>query len=204
MTAFPQICDAKAVVFDLEFTAWEGSVASRWSRPGEFTELVQIGALRVDARSFAVETEMNVLVRPRLNPVLSDYLVKLTGITNDELAERGADFTNAYDQFISFAGDGPIVAFGRDDLIFETNLKLYGIRNPSPLPRYVNIVPWLIENGIDPKGKNACDVSPLAGVAFKGQKHNALADAHSVLAGVKALVERGAKNPLLAAADKRA
>ncbi len=46
MTSFPQI---RAIIFDLEFTAWEGSVAHRWSRPGEFTELVQIGALKIDA-----------------------------------------------------------------------------------------------------------------------------------------------------------
>jgi len=197
MMIFPQFCDGRAVVFDLEFTAWEGSVANRWSRPGEFTELVQIGALRVDARSLAVEAKMDVLVRPQFNPVLSDYFVKLTGIVNDELAARGVDFETAYDEFLRFAGGALIVAFGRDDLIFEANLKLYGIRDAPPLPPYVNIVPWLIENGIDPKGRNACDVGPLAGVAFKGQKHNALADAHSVLAGVKALVDRGARNPLL-------
>jgi inhibitor of KinA sporulation pathway (predicted exonuclease) len=197
MMVFPQIRDASAVVFDLEFTAWEGSVAHRWSRPGEFTELVQVGALRVDARSFAVEAEMDVLVRPRLNPVLSGYFARLTGITNEELGARGVDFAKAHDEFIRFASGVTIVAFGRDDLIFETNLKLYGIRDAPPLPPYVNIVPWLIENGIDPKGKNACDVGPLAGATFKGRKHNALADAHSVLAGIKALVERGAKNPLL-------
>ena len=51
------------------------------------------------------------------------------------------------------------------------------MRGEKKLPPYANIVPWLIENGIDPKGRNACDVGPLAGVAFKGQKHNALADA---------------------------
>jgi inhibitor of KinA sporulation pathway (predicted exonuclease) len=195
MTSFPQI---RAVVFDLEFTAWEGSVAHRWSRPGEFTELVQIGALLVDARSFAVEREMDLLVKPRLNPVLSDYLVKLTGITNEELAARGVDFADAYRAFLDFADGARIAAFGRDDLIFEANLALYGMRGEKSLPPYTNIVPWLIANGIDPKGRNACDVGPLAGVAFKGQKHNALADAHSVLGGIAALVARGAENPLLA------
>ena len=195
MPSFPQL---RAVIFDLEFTAWEGSVAHRWSRPGEFTELVQIGALKIDARSFAVEDELDVLVRPRLNPVLSDYLVKLTGIANEDLAARGVDFADAYDRFLRFADGAVIAAFGRDDLIFDFNLALYGMRGAPPLPRYVNIVPWLIENGIDPKGKNACDVGPLAGVAFEGQKHNALADSHSVLSGIKALVARGAGNPLLA------
>ncbi len=196
MASFPQI--RAAVVFDLEFTAWEGSVAARWSRPGEFTELVQIGALRLDADTFAELGTLDLLVRPRLNPVLSDYLVQLTGITNDELAARGVDFVEAYRAFLAFAAGAPIAAFGRDDLIFETNLRLYGLRGMPPLPPYTNIVPWLIENGIDPKGRNACDVGPLAGVAFEGQKHNALADARSVASGIKALVGRGARNPLLA------
>ena len=194
MTSCPQI---KAVVFDLEFTAWQGSVAHRWSRPGEFTELVQIGALLVDAQSFEVGRELDVLVKPRLNPVLSEYFVALTGIANEELAARGIDFADAYRSFAAFAGGARLFAFGRDDLIFEANLALYGIKDAVPLPAYTNIVPWLVANGIDPKGRNACDVGPLAGVAFHGQKHNALADAHSVLAGIKALVGRGASNPLL-------
>jgi len=194
MTSFPQI---RAVVFDLEFTAWEGSMAHRWSRPGEFAELVQIGAVKVDALSFAELESLDVLVKPRLNPVLSDYFVTLTGIANDALAARGMDFVQAYETFRAFADGAPIFAFGRDDLIFAGNLKLYGIGDALPLPHYTNIVPWLIENGIDPKGKNACDVGPLAGVSFRGQKHNAMDDSRSVLSGIKALVERGARNPLI-------
>lgn len=186
----------KAVVFDLEFTAWEGSVLYRWLRPGEFTELVQIGALRVDAQSLQVEAELDLLVRPRINPLLSSYFVELTGITNAELAARGMDFESAYAEFIRFCDGAPIAAFGRDDLIFDANFRLYGLRGLPPLPRYTNIVPWLIENGIDPKGRNACDVGPLCGVPFTGQKHNALADTRSVLSGIAALVARGASNPL--------
>lgn len=186
----------KAVVFDLEFTAWEGSVHYRWLRPGEFTELVQIGALRVDAQSLQVEAELDLLVRPRINPLLSSYFVELTGITNAELAARGMDFESAYGEFIRFCDGAPIAAFGRDDLIFDANFRLYGLRGLPPLPRYTNIVPWLIENGIDPKGRNACDVGPLCGVPFTGQKHNALADTRSVLSGIAALVARGASNPL--------
>ena len=198
MTGFPQIRSHRAVVFDLEFTAWEGSMAHRWSRPGEFTEVVQIGAFKVDAHTFAVEGELDLLVRPRLNPVLSDYFVGLTGITNEELAARGMDFADAYRAFLEFADGVPIFAFGRDDLILVANVGLYGLKDAAPTPPYSNIVPWLIENGIDPRGRNACDVGPLAGVAFRGQKHNALADSYSVLSGIEALVARGARNPLIA------
>ena len=40
-----------AIVYDLEFTAWEGSMSHRWLLPGEFKEVVQIGAVKVDADS---------------------------------------------------------------------------------------------------------------------------------------------------------
>jgi len=196
MTGFPQICD-HAVVFDLEFTAWQGSVAHRWSRPGEFTELVQIGAVKVDVQSLNVVDDLNLLVRPRVNPVLSDYLVELTGITNEALAAHGVDFADAYDRFVRFVDGGVIAAFGRDDLIFDANIRLYGLKDAPPSPLYINVIPWLLENGIDPRGKNACDVAPLAGVVFEGRRHDALDDARGVLAGIKALVERGARNPLL-------
>jgi inhibitor of KinA sporulation pathway (predicted exonuclease) len=186
-----------AIVFDLEFTAWEGSMEHRWMRPGEFREVVQIGAVKLDAQSLGIVGEFDALVRPRLNPVLSPYLERLTGIFNRHLAERGVDFVDAYRDFISFADGACCVAFGRDDLVLEENLRLYGIGDAPVMAPYTNIVPWLYENGIDPRGCNACDVGPLTGVAFEGHKHNALDDARSVAAGIRALVQRGARNPLL-------
>ena len=68
-------------IFDLEYTAWECSMARSWLTPGEFREVVQIGAVKLDADSFAAQAEFEVLVRPRFNPVLSPYFEKLTGIS---------------------------------------------------------------------------------------------------------------------------
>ncbi len=186
-----------ATVFDLEFTAWDGSMARRWLGPGEFKELVQIGAVKVDAQSFAVLAEFEIVVRPRINPVLSDYLVALTGVTNDTLAERGVDFVEAYERFVAFAAGGLTCAFGRDELVFEENIRLYGIAAPPPAPAYVNAIALLLENGIDPRGFHACDVARLCGAAFAGRQHDALDDARSVAIGIKTLVSRGARNILL-------
>ncbi|HTQ13837.1 MAG TPA: 3'-5' exonuclease [Rhizomicrobium sp.] len=186
-----------ATIFDLEFTAWEGSLARRWLGPGEFKELVQIGAVKVDAESFEVLEELDVLARPRVNPVLSEYLVALTGITNAALEERGMDFTQAHARFVDFAAGGPACAYGRDDLVFAENFRLYGIRDTPAAPRYIDAVPYLIENGIDPRGFHACDVARLCGAQFLGREHDALDDAHSVRLGLRALVARGARNILL-------
>ena len=182
------------VVFDLEFTAWAGSVAARWSRAGEYTEVVQIGAVKLDAETLKVIDEFECLVRPRVNPVLSHYLTDLTGITNAMVDERGLDFITAYRAFLDFVGPSPIWAFGRDDLIFADNLKMYAW-DALPVPHYTNAIPWLAEHGIDLTGKHACDVAEAAGTVFVGRKHDALADARGVAAGIRAVVSRGAANP---------
>ena len=80
---------ALPVVFDLEFTAWPGSIQSQWSRPGEFREVVQIGAVRLSPSTLKPVDEFEMLIIPRLNPVLSDFFVQLTGITNEALTRRG-------------------------------------------------------------------------------------------------------------------
>jgi inhibitor of KinA sporulation pathway (predicted exonuclease) len=185
------------VIFDLEFTAWQGSMEHRWLRPGEFREVVQIGAVRLDAVTLEETAAFNVLARPRLNPVLSSYFEELTGVTNRALAEEGVDFAQAYRAFVAFADGTPTFAFGRDDLVLADNLKLYGLGDVPPLLAYSNIVPWLIEQGIDPRGLHACDIARSAGAAFEGRRHDALDDARSVALGVAALVTRGAANPFL-------
>jgi inhibitor of KinA sporulation pathway (predicted exonuclease) len=197
MTSFPQKPSQSAVVYDLEFTAWEGSMANRWSRPGEFTELVQIGAVRVNAETFAVEAEMDVLVRPRLNPVLSDYFTGLTGITNDDITARGLDFVIAYRAFLKFTEGCTTMAFGTDDLIFVDNIRLYGLSGLGTPPTFINLRPWFNANGVPTAKLHSCDVGPTLGVAFEGRQHNALADTHSLVAGIRVMLERGAKNPLL-------
>jgi len=185
-----------AIIFDLEFTAWAGSMVSRWTRPGEHTEIVQIGAVKLDAESLKITDEFECLVRPRVNPVLSHYLTELTGITNEALEVRAVDFITAYRGFLDFVGPSPTWAFGRDDLIFAENLKLY-VWEGLPVPPYANALPWFASHGIDLKGKHACDVAEAAGAAFEGRKHDALSDARGVAAGIRAVVARGAPNPFV-------
>jgi inhibitor of KinA sporulation pathway (predicted exonuclease) len=185
------------VLFDTEFTAWEHSMANRWLAPGEFREIVQIGAVKLDAQSLATVETFEILVKPQFNPLLSDYFVTLTGITNEAVKERGVGFREAYDRFVAFVGGDTMAAFGRDDLVLTDNLKLIGIEDALPLPPHRNIAVWLRENGIHTGGLHACDVAEACGVPFEGRKHDALDDSRSLAEGVRALVKRGAKNPFL-------
>ncbi|HEY1836160.1 MAG TPA: 3'-5' exonuclease [Rhizomicrobium sp.] len=186
-----------ATVFDLEFTAWEHSLGERWMAPGQFREVVQIGAVKIDARTFAPLDELNILVKPRINARLSHFLENLTGVTNEAVAERGVDFAQAYARFVAFCAGGTICSFGRDDHVLEANLRLYGIASAPPLPQHVNAALWLRQNGIATEGQHACDVARLCGAQFTGREHDALEDARSVALGIETLVARGAANPLL-------
>lgn len=184
-----------AIVFDLEFTAWQGSLARNWLDPGEFREVVQIGAVSFDADSLARLGEFGMVVRPRLNPLLSDYFVTLTGISNETLKTHGRDFAEAYASFVRFAAGGTIHAYGRDDLVIEENLRLYGLRDMPPLPAYRDLRPWLRENGIDTERLHAGEAARAAGAAFGGRLHDALDDARALALAIETLMKRGATNP---------
>lgn len=173
-------------------------MARKWMAPGEFKEVIQIGAVKVDESFSPLET-FNVLIRPRLNRALSPFIQQLTGITNSAIEAEGIDFVNAFRRFTEFAGSLPIVAFGRDDLVLWDNIRLYGLKNLPPMPAWIDIRGWLMENGIDPRGMHACDVGPKAGVPFDGHTHDGLCDALSVAAGIKALMSRGARRPSVGA-----
>ena len=72
----------EVLIYDTEFTAWTGSMARNWRGPGEFKEIVQIGAITLAAQDMNESGSFSVLIKPVKNPVLSSYFEKLTRITN--------------------------------------------------------------------------------------------------------------------------
>lgn len=186
---------ATITVFDLEYTAWECSMARHWLEPGQYKEVVQIGAVKLDGRDLSILGEFDLLVRPRINPVLSPYFENLTGITNDDVAARGVDFVDAYERFARFASDGPIMAFGHDEWILEENLRLYGITEFRALPRFADLRSWFAACNIDPRGMLSCEIAPSLGLNVGGRAHNALDDARSMALSMEEMVKRGAVRP---------
>jgi inhibitor of KinA sporulation pathway (predicted exonuclease) len=180
-------------IFDLEYTAWECSMARHWLMPGEFKEVVQIGAVKLDADSFAVLGEFEILVRPRINPLLSPYFEKLTGITSARIARQGTDFALAYARFVEFAGEGPIAAFGHDERVLEDNVRLYGMAGAPTLPVFYDLRGWFAALGVDPRGMLSCELGSALGVPFAGQAHNALDDARAIASAMAAMASRGAR-----------
>jgi inhibitor of KinA sporulation pathway (predicted exonuclease) len=176
------------VVMDLEYTAWEGSLAANWSRPGEYREIVQIGAVRL-APDLAEADSFMRYVRPVKNPLLSAYFIDLTGITQRIVDAQGTDFPDALAMFARFAADAAkVLSNGPDGDIVRENCGWHGIPCPFDPPLLQNIRPHLAagfaraDTDVD-SGK----LPDLVGSPVPGRAHDALSDARSIAAAIRFL-----------------
>lgn len=180
---------AVVVALDLEITAWPGSLARYWSGPGEAMEIVQIGAAKLDARNgFTEVAGFDVLVRPKINPLLSDYFISLTGITQADVDAKAVDFKIAMERFIRFLGEGTgaVLSTGSDGHVLEVNCKLNGVPFPYPSSLFHNIGP-LLARAIDRERVQSSDLPSLLGFPAPGRPHQAYTDAQCVAGALQVL-----------------
>lgn len=179
------------VVYDLEYTTWPGARERQWNGPGEHREVVQIGAVILDA-GFRERAALEILVRPRRNPQLSDYFTRLTGITQTRLDAEGIDADLALDRFLDFAGtDMPLVSNGLDAVVLAENCQLLG-RLDCFSSRAVDVHPLLRSvSGRD--DFYSCDLPAVFGLPHVGGAHTALADARCVAAALAKITQSNSK-----------
>lgn len=186
----------EVVLFDTEFTAWAGTMARNWRGPGEYREVVQIGAIVIDAETFVERSSFDVLIKPVVNPMLSSYFEGLTRITNERLASEGVDLATAVQRFLAFAGRRPMHAYGRDDRIIAANAVLLARPEIWPAERSAfNLRDWLVEVGVPLAGVHSGELAAHVGAVSQGTAHDAVLDSRSLAEAVRYLVKRGAPNP---------
>lgn len=187
------------VIFDTEYTTWDGAMARGWMGENEYRELVQIGALKVEWPSGNVIDSLDILVKPVRNPKLSDYFTQLTGITQDVIDRNGIAFGDALKIFVDFCGAyTPTLCYGNDFCILAENIALHHVH---PLnfygwgcPEFMNCAPAFIR--ADPSiGEKKVNSGKLWAhfdlpKPHEADEHNALFDCYSILAGLKHLKHR--------------
>ena len=117
----------EAVIYDLEYTTWSGANERSWSGKDEYREIIRIGAISINLDSLQEIEALDVFVKPSANPVLSDYCVKLTDITNEQIQAEGIAFHEALHKFVDFVGKRNIFSCGLDILVIVENLRLNNI-----------------------------------------------------------------------------
>ena len=170
------------VAFDLEFTSWEGAVSRHWTGAGERREVVEIGAVKLDAaQSFRELAALRVLVRPLLNPLLSDYFTGLTRITQREVDQNGLSFSEALKAFATFveAADA-IVCWGSDAMVLAENCGIHRISFPISELKFHSVRSQVCEAFDLPYATASGELPDLLGLRRTGEKHDAISDARAV------------------------
>jgi hypothetical protein len=176
------------ILFDAEFTAWLGSLASNWSRPGEVCEMFQWGLVHarktLDGK-FAEVAAATIYIKTVLVPELPEYSVNLTGVTQQQLDAEGVPFAQALAQMFEFSHQGsiPVLSYGSDRNVLAENCSLLSCSPPQFNPGFINIRASI--QAADPRTATLSSgqlytLVPDSGLT--GHVHNALHDVRSILA----------------------
>ncbi|MFH1741129.1 MAG: 3'-5' exonuclease [bacterium] len=181
------------IVFDMEYTAWEGSVQRNWSGPNEHREIVQIGAVKLDVgRGLEEIDSFEIMIRPRINPQLSDYFITLTKITQDRVDWEGVDLVEAMADFSSFAGSSSLLyCNGIDAELLAENSDLYRINCPLNKDRFRNVSSLLSREAQVTNHVVSGELDEVFGIKVDLPAHDAVADARKIAAVLRNLRKKG-------------
>lgn len=180
MTAPAFLPSPPFVLVDTEYTTWEGAMARGWSGPGERREIIQIGALIIGDGWQAAARFIRWCL-PVFNPVLSDYCVTLTGVTQEKIDLEGMPFRQALQQFVSFSGGLDVWCYGKDWTVLRENCEWHGMA--MPLDRFRDVRDLVRAAGHNPFEWTSGTLHRLAGLPRPGgREHDALDDCLSIAA----------------------
>ena len=186
------VSTAPVVVFDLEYTAWDGSQERGWSGPGEVREIVQIGAVRLEHGLGSAETaDFSRLIKPVLVPQLSDYFTSLTRITQQRVDSAGVPFAEALTAFVSFAAEASLLSNGPDGDVVTENCRLLGLDCPIDSSRFRDVRERLAASlRRDVEDVDSFRLREMIGLPPTDAPHDALADARAVADALRVVTSR--------------
>lgn len=181
------------VVFDTEWTSWPGFWETGWDQPGKYREIIQIGAVRLSRHDGLRESgSLSVLVKPVRNPVLSDYIVELTGITQQDIDDRALGLDSALAQFADFADGSPLMALGDDMEVLDENCALHNMLNPFTGTTFTNLRPVFASYlGQQPESFMSCELPQIFGFRPPGIRHQAVDDSRCIAEALRILKRNG-------------
>lgn len=176
------------VLMDTEQTCWEGSWERRQAGAPldtDLREVIQIGAVTVDAGDFRVLSQFEHVVRPRVNPVLTEFCVALTGVTQGRIDAEGTSYEEGLKAFLDYVGGRPVVVYNADEDVLRENVAINGLS--AEIPTFRRLKGDLERCGVDMTHVNSGKIAKRLGSAATYREHDALADVVSMADGLAIL-----------------
>ena len=203
-----------AIIWDVEFLTDAGSPQRFWCGPNDPDPvLVQIGAVRLGLdRGFPILDRFEQVVIPRDRTgapwELSELFVRLTGLSQDRIANEGVELGEALGAMKDFAAGDMIWAWGNDEIFaFGISCYLAGIPAPNPATQFGNAVRLLVKAGVPVDEVESLRSNTLCahfGISDDNAKaHDALGDALSVTFVLQHFLKQGRLHAGDFASDRR-
>jgi len=168
----------KYIVFDIETTCWENDTK-------EARELIEIGACALDS-NFSIIDSFEKFCKPLINPVLTEFCINLTGITQ-EMINSADNFKIVLPEFAKWINsfeDAELISWGNYDkthLLFENERT--GLNNLDFIKTTEKHTNLKREFEIKYKLQN-CEIQAalnMLGKEFDGSLHRGIDDAKNIV-----------------------
>ena len=149
-------------------------------------ETIQFGGVIVDMRSYKIVEDIDIYVKPKIHPKLTDFCVELTGITDERLERKGVSLgelcgllgkkIKPYKHQLEWAGWG---AF--DGRFLSMDMKRAGLEESYPLRdiKYNNLS-YMFQRAQNAKRKMGLrKAMRKCNIEFSGRHHNGYFDAYN-------------------------
>ena len=166
------------VIFDLEATCWDRGENQLIS------EIIEIGAVKIDTDTNKVIDEFQIFVKPLMNPVLSKFCKTLTHIAQADV-DRGEGLKSALSKFNDFCANSNFMSWGfYDRKQIERECFLKKIDTPllskiSGVNKHISLKHRFGDVfGCQPPGLGKA--IQMVGLKFEGTAHRGIDDAKNI------------------------
>jgi len=183
------------VVFDMEWTAWEGCLERSWNGQGEYPEIFNIGAILIQGHELLIAKSNSDIVNLEIVKKLPPFTEKLTGYTQTDIDKEGIPLQDALDNLVQMGPELMYYFWGSDhylaDLdVLKRNLDRKRISWPFFLGQVRDIRPLFISHGVPAHKYSSSTIPEYFGLPKRKQSHRGEDDALSIVTALKALLKK--------------
>lgn len=165
------------LVLDLEATCCDKGSIKRHEM-----EIIEIGAVMVEAENLAVIDEFQTFIKPIRHPVLTEFCTSLTSIAQAQV-DLAPSYPEASDRLKQWLSNYSNAVFGSwgdyDRNQFKQDSKFHKVPFPIAYP-HVNLKPLFTITQDLPKRYGMAEALQVANIPLEGTHHRGIDDARNI------------------------